>query len=194
LKSINTVAKTSNISVEPTRILKVLEALSYYVKQPVNQFAQLPNTFDVNDAKITQLIEKYNLLQTDRQRILTEGEEGDELLKISRQLLTVQQNLNTAIVTQRNVLIDRGSEVKTPAPDNKAKNELLLTYRHLLKEKNTKAKKSVVALSSTGLPEIVIVRRPYLMICILSLIAGIFLPFLFHQIIAKRKQMNTITN
>lgn len=180
---------------QPAHILDVLDALVYYVRQPVSQFAQLPNTFQLNDKEITELIDEYNSLQNNKQHLLNSGGDiKDDLLKSNRELLEVQQKLNTAIVNRRTELKNPGDVKKSREISGKSKDDLLLTYARLLHTKNlhkTQLNSSARLLIISG-PVTTRLQTPYLMIVMLSLLAGILAPLAFDRATAAWKELSSV--
>ena len=179
---------------QSAHVLDALDALEYYVKQPVSQFAQLPNTFELNDENITKLIDEYNSLQNNKQHLLNSGENiKDDLLSANRQLLEVQQKLNTVIATRRQELKNPEGVKASQAAPQISKDDLLLVYARLLERKNaTKAQLKSARLQIINGPVTVRLYTPYLMIVVISLLAGILAPLGFDRLGAAWKELSAL--
>lgn len=194
LENMKSGGQPDTIVQQSPHILDVLDALEYYVKQPVSQFAQLPNTFELNDKNITQLIEEYNSLQNGKQHLLNSGDDvKDDLLKANRQLFEVQQKLNTVIATRRHELQNPEDVKASQEIRQTSKDDLLLLYARLLQTKNSrKAQLQGARMLIINGPVTIRLHTPYFIIVILSLLAGIIAPLAFDRLAAAWKEFSAL--
>ncbi|RZK14741.1 MAG: hypothetical protein EOO43_15935 [Flavobacterium sp.] len=174
--------------------LKAIEALEYYSNQPVTQFVLIPNTFDVNNEILTNLINEYNTAQTDKQRILSISSEDDgELLVANKKLLQLQlsiieltSELKAAIndsLNKRSAISKAGNESK-----NHERDELLRRYARLYEERSDINRsinnKRLLILKS---PQAESIKPPAFWVYLFSIIVGIMLPIIGNALLLAQK-------
>jgi Mrp family chromosome partitioning ATPase len=120
------------------RAAETLTALSHYVAQPVSQFSLIPNTYIVDDKRITALILAFNELQNKKQHFISyDKRNADELSLLNKQLSTLQSELTESINDSQLMINRLLSDVGSGK--NKAyiklNDSLLITYAKLIQIK-----------------------------------------------------------
>jgi hypothetical protein len=120
------------------RAAETLTALSHYVAQPVSQFSLIPNTFVVDDKRITALVLAFNELQNKKQHLISHDKRNaDGLSLLNKQLSTLQSEL-TASIDNNQLMIDRLLNVVGSGEDKayvRLKDSLLMAYAKLIQVK-----------------------------------------------------------
>ncbi|GAA4340177.1 hypothetical protein GCM10023149_51380 [Mucilaginibacter gynuensis] len=169
------------------QVIKSLQALDYYVKKPIDHFEQIPNTFEVDSKVIITLVDYYNKLQNDKQHLLTaDFDVSDELAFVNKQLLAVQNQLDTGINANILKLQTRLNNRNAFNKSFKAEqNELLAIKTRLLHEKaqETQLDADTQSLKIVGEPVIMVAKPPYLAIGALALLMGLLFMLAYNYLV-----------
>ncbi|HTN21376.1 MAG TPA: polysaccharide biosynthesis tyrosine autokinase [Pelobium sp.] len=194
--------------------LDLIKSLAQYLEQDIHEYDIVPSTLGIKDITLTNLINRYNDMVIDRQRLLRNNRPNNPLIEnVNEQLAALRsslqenlRNVQTGLVLEQNNLLRKANQYESMVRNVPAVERGLLeltreqsvktnVYQYLLQ----KREETALSLSAT-VPTSQVVDRPApnsiparpksMLIYLGSLLAGFILPLSF--LYGKEKLNNKV--